>query len=342
MFLRDTPTLTLPDIQERLNVGGEVISVRSSEINVNLTADQPFLQIGQRQVPATKDGITALAGRLDVPTKFLTDRCPDDLTETILNRMLATSAAADVHSIRLNDNGILDIRSQASRYIDPRRIVDIAGRVIAPDAPVLDFWNEPSREFRLDVMVPMDFDRGIGGDRQVGDLTHGGLRFTQNLKQGTQFYAPSVDLLMYRLICTNGMERVDTHNSPEARGNTVEEILAEFESIADRMFQRAEHEIEAFYAMRQERVENPEQALVRLGNEQGLPDRMVYNLIARVPEITGDDGSATMFDLTNLITNAANDPAVRRAGSRRILERVGGTLITEHASRCNHCQSKLN
>jgi hypothetical protein len=341
MFLREPPTLTLPDVRERLDVGGEVISARSSEITVNLTADVPSIRVKDREVPATKDGIAALAARLDIPAKFL-ERTPDDLTETILQRMLQTTNAADVHAVKLSDSGLLDIRSQQSRHIDPRRLVDVAARVIDPEAPVIDFWNEPSREFRLDVLVPADFDRGWGGDRQVNDLTGAGLRFTQNLKQGTQFYAPSASLLLYRLACTNGYERMSEGERIDARGQTVDEILTEFEGIADRMFARAEAEIEAFYAMRQERVEHPEQALLRMGQEQGLSDRILMGLVRRVPEITGDDGTTTMFDLTNLITNEANNPAVRRSGARRILEQTGGSLIHEHATRCAHCQSRLN
>lgn len=345
MFLRSAPTLTLPDVRERLGVSGETISARSSEIEVVLTADAPAIRVKNREVPATPEGIKALASRLDVPVKFLTDRCPTELQQTILNQMLRTQAAADTHYVRLSDTaGVLDVRAENAKVIDPRRFVDIASNVISPDATVLDFWNEPSREFRLDVMVPVGFDTGWGGDRRVGDLTGAGLRFTQNLTNSSQFYAPQVSLLLYRLACTNGYERLDVRPAPDARGKSVDEVLLEFEAMADAAFRRAEEEINAFYEMRSTPVENPEQAIIRLGREQDMPRSLVLNLVERVPtiEATGPDGSVSMFDVVNLVTNAANDPAVRRAGSRRILERVGGNLIGEHAERCAHCQAKLN
>lgn len=349
-FLREAPTLTIPDVLERLDVSGETLSARSSQIEVHLTAETPNFRIKDREVPATPQGIKSLGARLGVPTKFLMDDCPEDLQETILSRLLQTSAAADVHQIRVNDNyGILDVRSQASKWIDPRRLVEVAGRVVDPAAPVLNFWNGGvgnNEEFRLDVLVPDNFDRGVGGDPAVGDLTKGGIRITQNIKQGDQFHAPAVSLLMYRLVCTNGMESVNLSGGDriEARNNSVEEVLAQFEEIADRTFKRAEEEIASFYAMRGEAVDNPEQTLIRMAQEHDIPRGMRLSLVERLPgmELANPDFGVSMFDITNLITNAANDPALRRAGGRRTLERVGGRLIGDHTARCQTCRSRLN
>jgi hypothetical protein len=48
-----------------------------------------------------------------------------------------------------------------------------------------------------------------------------------------------------------------------------------------------------------------------------------------------------MFDLVNLVTNAANEPGVSPR-LRSQLQRVGGTVVTQHHARCGHCQSRLN
>ncbi len=53
-----------------------------------------------------------------------------------------------------------------------------------------------------------------------------------------------------------------------------------------------------------------------------------------------DDPS--MFDVVNLVTNFANSPAVRNDGGRLLLERAGGSVVTDHATRCGHCQQKVH
>lgn len=173
----------------------------------------------------------------------------------------------------------------------------------------------------------------------MGDLTRGGIRVGMDSKHNL---APWVQPYQYRLACTNGMETMDAGLRVDARGSSVEEVLAEFEAAADRAFRRVEDEIAAFYEMRNQRVANPERTLIRMAQERGLPDRTVVTLAERVPSMIGEDGSASMFDLVNLLTNQANDPRIRnRAGARRTLEQVGGSFVTEHKERCSHCQHAL-
>lgn len=349
MFLRSAPTMTLPDIRERLDevAGGETISARSSEIAVDLTSDHPSIRVGSREVPATEDGLIALASRLDIPKPFFskTIAAMPELRQTLITGMLSHAAAGDVHSVTLDDaRGILNISAQGARQVDPRRIVDVASRVIDPEARVLGYIREPNKVFRLDVLVPQDFDRGTGGDKRVGDLTHAGLRFGMDLRSTDQFHSPEVSLLMYRLICTNGMERIDETNfSPDARGSSVDEVLAEYEEMADRLFRRAESEIATFYAMRDERVEDATQAILRVASENGLPERVANSIALRVPSMErANEDFISMFDVVNLVTNAANDPAMRRETGRRSLERIGGRMVDDHANRCRTCASRLN
>src|SRR5690606_39919886 len=70
-----------------------------------------------------------------------------------------------------DDTGIEIIREPGIKYIDPRRLVEIASRVIDTNAQVVEFWNTPD-EFRLDVITPENFDRGIGGDFKVRSEEH--------------------------------------------------------------------------------------------------------------------------------------------------------------------------
>lgn len=337
MFLRDAPTKTLTDLREAVEDNTETIQVATRDVRLNLTEDRTLSFVGSDIViPMDSDGITALGNYLDVPNKFLMRLEADTqqhLLGTLMERHPATAA------LQFSDEGLKAVREPNAKHIEPRRLVDKIMRVMDPASPVVDHRLSVD-EFAVDVIVPEGFDRGIGGDPAVGDLTRGGIRVGMDMKHGL---APWVQPYQYRLICTNGMETMDPGLKVDARGASVEEVLAEFEAAADRAFRRVEGEIEAFYNLRSERVQNPERTLIRMAEERGLPARTVLSLAERVPSMTDDGGSASMFDLVNLITNAANDPRIRnRVGARRTLEQVGGSIVTEHTERCGHCQSSLN
>jgi len=350
VFRREVNMLTLPDVRERLDevAGGRPVSARSSEIAVDLTSDHPSIRVGAIETPVTDTALNALANRMDIPKVFWDSKqlkAMPDLRQTLLSEMLRRYKTDEVHTVVVHEErGITEIRAQSAKVLDPRRLVDVAERVISPEAQVLNYFREAGKEFRLDVLVPQDFDRGIGGDRRVGDLTHAGLRFSQDLRSTDQFHAPEASLLMYRLVCTNGMERmVEDRRGVDARNKSVEEVLMEFEALADRLFRSAEAEIETFYNMRNERVDDPTQAVIRVATEAGLPARIARDLSLRVPGMErANEEFVSMFDVTNLVTNAANDPALTRESGRRALERIGGRMIHDHADRCRTCASRLN
>jgi hypothetical protein len=126
----------------------------------------------------------------------------------------------------------------------------------------------------------------------------------------------------------------------------MEVILAELELAAQTAFARVEQEMEHFYEMRNQAiVGDVTQAVIRVSEERGLPNRTAMELARRVPEMLDSEAlghEVNMFDLTNLITNQANDPALRtRRGSRLQLERAGGELVRIEAARCGHCYQVL-
>jgi hypothetical protein len=137
------------------------------------------------------------------------------------------------------------------------------------------------------------------------------------------------------------MEIPDNGLKIDARGNSVEEVLLELEAAAERAMSRVERDLEHFYAMREERVANPERAIARMAAEHGLSDRLRISLVDSLPSIVGESGEVTMFDLVNLATNLANDPSLPNWGTRRNLQRFGGQTVTTHVERCNTCSSKL-
>ena len=342
LYLNSAPTTTLAEVRESVEADPTVVAqVSNREVHVDLV-ETNTIRIGEGiELPATNDAINALGSWLDIPSAFL-QRQDTDLQQHLISTLLLRQQGTGAF-VYTPVGGLKEVREPGQRVIPVERLLDVASRVIDPEARVVESRLDAD-EFHLDVIVPENFDRGIGGDPQVGDISAGGIRIGQNRKQNL---APWVQPFQYRLRCTNGLSASDDGLKVDARGSSVEEVLAEFEAAADRAFRRVESDMEAFYAMRTERVENVERELLRLGTEAGMPVRTITRLQERVPLMTqalADEGQdyVSRFDLVNLITNQANDPRLRnRAGARAGLQQVGGEIVSEHATRCNACSSRL-
>jgi hypothetical protein len=342
MYLRDLPGKTVKDVADAMEAPpGQVVRVEERKIKFHLTAAEPAIAIDTATLPVRSSTIETLADWAEVPTKWLMRQSPT-LQEAVLNHVF--DHRFDNASVRFDENTVYEVTDpkREGKAVEPRRLVDVASKVIAPSAEVVAF-DLTQDNFGLDIIVPDGFDRGIGGDkptaRRVGDLTKAGLRFGHNRKRNL---APWVQPYFYRLICTNGMEMPDNEMKVSAQGQSVDEVIMEIELAAQRAMGAAEDRIRHFYEMREQRVATPEQALLRIGEERALPDRTVQDLLRRVPTITDADGNTTMFDLVNLVTNQANEPSIRsRSNSSRALEVAGGGVVSDHVERCNHCQSRL-
>lgn len=332
---RESSTLTLEDVAAEVAPPGQVVRVSTDDISFVFTGDEDS-EVRIRKGPEETDSlpsmgaVSAFADLLSIPASFI-HRTPPDLTEIIINRLLQTKHK-EVR-IRYGDMNIHDISDAQKDMIEPLETVHIARNVIGDDALVLAFWNQGS-EFRLDVASS---EHGlVGGDKKVGDITHGGLRFTQDLKKRMM---PQVQKLLYRLVCTNGMEIADPTAKVDGRGKDPEEFLYSFEAVCRRLYEEVGRDIEHFYDLRNQPLADPSQAVIRLTREHNLPDRPARHLSEMVPDAFPEEG-ASRFDLVNFFTNAALEQGIP-AGDARRLERIGGQIVTDHAARCTKCESKL-
>ena len=338
MFLRSAPTDTLGSVIDRLETdANQSVNVALSEVSLDVAGRA--ITLGDREVALTTEGLTSLGSHLDVPSAFLL-RQDAELQQTLLSYLLGhvSDTAQFVYS---TEGGLVEVLKSGVRTIPIPSLLHVASRVIDPTAPVRDFWADGS-DFRLDVYAPEGFDRGIGGDIAVGDVSAAGVRLSQDRKHNL---APQATPFQYRYFCTNGMTTRHEGSKIDARGASVEEVLAQFESLADVAFRQAEADMAAFYEMRQQRVDNPERTLLRMGQDAGLAPRVLTRLMERVPSMAHEaaDGNTfiSQFDLVNLITNEANDPTISRVGTRDILQATGGSVVVDHADRCGTCQSRL-
>lgn len=339
MRLRDEPTLVATDLYDLIAPPHEERLTTTDLISVDLLQSDPEIHVqsgtGRLDIPATGTGLIALGDSLNIPAPFL-GRLDADVQHSLLNALLSRSDKEVV--VQYDGDGVQDVVPANNRQIEPRKIIEIACRIVGDDATVVE-WRKDNTGYGFDIVVSPDRDVNIGGDPAVGDVTRGGLRFGQDLKHNL---APYVSRYLYRLICTNGMETAQV-TKVNARGADTDQIVEALEAAAWEAFAKLDIDLHAFYALRDQDVDRPESTLARIAGEHGLSDRTLANLVLDLPEYVDENGHATMFDLVNLVTNYANDEAfANRWTARRTLELAGGRIAHDHAARCPQCRSRLS
>lgn len=334
MFIKQLPELTITDLIEREAPTTRDFTIGTDQISVAIN-NQPddAIRIGDEEIPATGEGLVALGSWVNVPAK-LVGNLDADLLSHLLNGLL--SRKDDDVQVSLADSGLQDVYSPGAKRIDPSEVLQIASRVVAPDAQVVE-WRQNNKGYGFEVITrPSVVEEA---ELIVRDISHGGLRFGHDWKAG---YLPWVQPYIYRLVCTNGMEIPDATLAISAEGNTMEEVIASLEESAEAAFARVESDIAAFYELRSHPVEHPDRLLVRMGREQGIGDRRLRTILESLPEYLDDAGNVSQFDIVNILTNEANRASLDQSfNARRNLQRAGGAIAFEHRTRCPSCQSSL-
>jgi len=334
MFIKSLPELTITDLIEREAPTTRDFTVPTDSIEVAIN-NQPddAIRIGDEEIPATGEGLVALGSWVNVPAK-LVGSLDADLLSHLLNGLL--SRKDDDVQVSLTDDGLQDLYNPGAKRIDPAQVLEIAARVVSPDAQVVE-WRHTNKGYGFEVITrPTVVEEA---ELAVSDISHGGLRFGHDWKAG---YLPWVQPYIYRLVCTNGMEIPDQTLAISSEGNTLEEVIASLEEKAEIAFGRVQSDIDAFYELRTHPVDQPERVLVRMGQEQGIGDRRLRTILESLPEYMDEAGRVSQFDLVNIITNEANRESLDQSfNARRSLQRAGGSIAFEHRTRCHVCSSAL-
>ena len=358
MFARPDLNTTLGDLQTLVasrEEAGEIHRVEPEKIEFHLDAADPSISLGDKEVPATPEALGHFGDLLQFPQAALKRFSTNVSNETmngLLNELTHNILQKDAKVVVHKKSGeLLSIDEWGNRKdIRPADIVEAAAHVLGDKAPVVRLVDTPQFfgfDAHVEVKPKAKEAKGWGGDgettldvfgKEVNDITAGGVRCGINLKQGL---APTVEEIMHRLACTNGMTLEDHSLKVDARGSTVEEVLAEFERLAEEAFSRVEKSIEHFYDLKNQPVPNVERAIRSIARERKIPDRSTIALIDLAASADMPD-APSMFDVVNLITNFANSPSfASRDGGRMILEGAGGSVISDHAARCGHCLQKV-
>lgn len=349
MFIREDLGTSLDGLSTMLkerDSGTEEIRVHPNEIKFQLDSTDPTIKVGKKEFAATTEALQTFGDLVQIPSAFLKrahEKAQASTLSALFDDMVKNSLLKDA-KVTARGSFIQNVAEWGKTSITPGQIVDSAAKVLGGDAKVERLIDTPAF-FGFDVRVPETGKKGVVSEgkatdvrgKKVNDVTTGGFRAGLNIKQGL---APSIEEWMFRLICTNGMTRQDSGLKVDARGQTVEQVLEEFESLAQLVMGRVEQTISHFYELREQPVDNVERTLRAIAREQGIPDRSTMALMElAVSEDMPDRPS--MFDVVNLVTNFANSPAVNRDGGRLILEGAGGAVVSEHANRCGHCKQKV-
>lgn len=331
-IIRPPSDTELQQVLEEWSRPVQTSNVHVDTIRVDLEADEPTIAFGRHEVPSTSQGVEALLRYLGMPVKY-TMEAPTDEQQFMISHRLDRAEDAEIR-VEYTGDGIEMLRGAKQFYVDPGMLVEKVAKHMPADSHVRDHWLT-GEELRLDVYTSVDTDERLaGGDRQVGDLTLGGIRLFQNRKTNQM---PEVQTYLYRLACTNGMEvpneaiRVDGR-----RGDLSEVFEEEIEAMIIQALETVQGSINSYYDMRRQKIEGDRTGVMRrMAREAGLAERAI-NLIA-------DQSAAfeepTMFDFTNMITNLANGaPRTNRA---RTLQRAGGGIMNDHRARCSHCHQAL-
>lgn len=362
-FRQDTQT-TLGSLEEELRQDrGDFHEddVALNNIEFHLTSSTPAIKIGNAEVPATPESVIKFGERLQIPKPFLTRIGKEiglEAQQTVLETVLA-GAKGSGFGVRYNDSRVISVYEPGRPPLDPMRLTGIATRVLGSEAVVQRLVDETG-EFAFDVHVPFTGNSGVYGDStslvevpdnfgryswasgvaiddksRVQDLTAAGLRFGADLTRGL---SPWIQPWSMRLACTNGMETTDAGLKVDARGQTVDEVLSELESMAEVAFARQEQQIEHFYNLRNERVDDPAGTINRLARERGLSARVRLHLIDLIPTLPEQP---SMFDIVNMLSNTANDRNIL-GGTRMALESASGQIIADDAARCGNCHQVVS
>jgi hypothetical protein len=173
---------------------------------------------------------------------------------------------------------------------------------------------------------------------EVGDITHGGVRFY------TYPYAlksPVAIPYFERLVCTNGMCTEEKLGRISIKGNTVPEIIDELEAKARYLMGVVDAGLGAYAETAAKRVPGSIQAFAyQLGKEYGLSKSVMDEVMSLINQLPEDQVS--VYDVNQAFTAVANRDVT--GPTRAKLQTLGGALALQAdkmIQRCGTCERLL-
>ena len=309
----------------------------------NLEVDENYhlkFKDTEETFPLDEAGEKSLSSYIGVSANYL-NKCPQDLKTVNLNYWLNKKEEVDV-SFEIIGTHINSVHSPSTLIIPIHPVVEMVNRVFQPTDEIVTLRRDKNL-FHLDVQtshhVEVPNPNRLEGRPEVGDITHGGVRFV-SYHNPQDLRPPTATRYLRRLWCGNGSCEDYGVNSISLRGRTVPEVIEELEQAAHRILASLDESLQEYAALDGRPLPADRTALAhQIGQEHHLGTRVMSTVLDRVALLPEQ---ATYYDLQNVFTAVANEPVSYYSATR--LQQVGGSLAfntEEMTHRCGACERLL-
>lgn len=287
-----------------------------------------------------------LSRYLGIPKAYL-DKCDAEAKAWNLNHWFARKASASAVIETVGDQ-FVTIHKSGLVIIPLSKIIDIIGDKLSPTYEVVNFIREDNR-FQIDVITPHsvivepweeleDRNPAHHADGNVGDITHGGIRFRAN---PTEVEAPLVQTYLQRKWCKNGATSPVKEGTIKIKAQTVDGIISEISAAMENAIGDLDNKLASYAALANRFPPGGTLAFARqLGTEYKIPAKVLNKILDRIQILP--DG-ASLYDVLNVFTAMANEEGIAYATIVKLQE-LGGSLAFDTDAvthRCGACERLL-
>lgn len=342
--------LVLGDL--RLSEGGQTLNYAPTARTIE--GSEVYDQ--SREIPFDENAEHSLAKFLGIDPKYLS-KCPASLKAENVNYWLNQADDA-LASFVFNSHGVETIAREDTQMISAAQLSPLIESVFPSDAVVTKLYtssdvismdivlpensitvpgnglgDRPDEDGNLVVQVEENFTRTVPN---VWDVSHGGIKINAFPNQNK---APEVVRYFHRLVCTNGM----TLDVPDAnitlRGNTVNELLGEMERGMTELLETMPTALQRYSDTANMEVPGNPLAFIRqVGEEHGIPARIINQALAYAGASNMERGNTTSYDVLNIFSRLARHS--RNSSQRRLMSTAGRMVSSGRTflSRCSSCE----
>lgn len=339
--------MLVADLKEHLE-GVDERSIQATFSELSVDEEARYLRYdngahdGRIEFPFDEQLERTVSKYLGISKSYLA-KCPPDLKAYNINAWLRAKpqGAAVIESV---GDRLISVHRPGLVILPLREVANVIVESMNPEDEVVQIIRDDV-SFHADIMtdhhVEIPTDERIAdrtkGERAVGDITHGGVRV---LSSPTEVRAPIVTTYLHRLWCTNGCTSPEAEGTIRLKGNTVDEVLQEMSDAMSTIRGDLDNKLAQYAETATRRPPgSPTRFARQLGNEYGIPARVLNRILDRV-ELLPED--ATLYDIQQVFTETANG-SVNYATMRRLQGLAGDiALDTDHVvHRCGTCERLL-
>jgi len=328
--------MLVSELTQSLNRGNEVMPVaKLNEVVLNnLGLVIPGLD---NSISVDEVGMKKLSKYLGISSSYM-DHCPPDLQQINTNYWLQHfgNAEAMFHAV---DSNLTQVHRSDKQVLPFSEVAEAVSRAFQPEDEVKTLSYDGER-LEVDILSSANsiLVPGLGTDnRPMNDITHGGLRL--HAFSATD-ESPCVQTYLHRLVCSNGLTIDEPELQVKLKGNTVPEILAELETVAQQLMSNMPERLEAYRHLADVPiVGNLEQFVYQVGRERGLGSRVMDRVMLLINDLPINP---TLYDVTQIFTQIAGEGVTRTTRLR--LQNLGGQFVSDTHNmldRCNQCARPL-